>query len=363
MSLIIASPDQLRSNQGMLACPYCSCRFMAGSAEDASEEVLEDTPEYEQEYSQEHTPEEPVENLTETQTDAPDADLETVLRENVELEESDNFQVDFSSPNESANFTPPSFDSSGFDSPGFEPATYETTSESENTLGDDETPDSLLYTPTNTTFTPLNIEHNDDNSDSDSGTGGHAVSLEEIRANIAARSAELGADDDLEYLNQHKSPNFLQATLWGVACLILILALPIQYGYFMRDDLAKHAPLRPLIKSMCQTLGCEISLQRDISQIKIIGRDVRSHPDFVNALLIYVTLNNQATFYQAYPALELSFSDINGRPLAKRKFSPLEYLPSDINLKQGMAPNTPLRGKLEINDPGNNAVNFQFEFF
>jgi len=330
MSLIIATPEQLHNNQGMIACPYCSCRFMAGSAENAHDNLND------------NQADEPTEQVSDTTH----SDLETTRDDDIEFTANDVSHSDYHNTDEA---------------PVFEPVVSEIVIENENALADDEIPDSLLYTPSNTSFNPLSNE-NENNKDN-TNSNEQAISLETIRANIAARSTEFEAEDNYDDLRLNNGPKFLHAVLWGTACLLLILALPVQYGYFMRDDLAKHAPLRPLIKSMCNTLGCEVSLQRDISQIKIIGRDVRSHPDFMNALLIYVTLNNQATFHQAYPALELSFSDINGRPLAKRRFSPREYLPADINLKQGMAPNAPLKGKIEIVDPGKNAVNFQFEFF
>ena len=85
---------------------------------------------------------------------------------------------------------------------------------------------------------------------------------------------------------------------------------------------------------------------------------VRSHPDYANALIVDAILFNEARYPQPFPELELSFSALNGAPVASRRFSPAEYLRGDLINMDTMPVNTPLHISLEIVDPGEQAVNY-----
>ena len=93
-----------------------------------------------------------------------------------------------------------------------------------------------------------------------------------------------------------------------------------------------------------------------------MDRNVVSHPNAENALLITSTIKNNAEFVQAFPDMVLTFSDINQKVIAHRTFKPEEYLAKDVDIAQGMAPGIPIRITLEIVDPGEAAVNFEFDF-
>ena len=80
------------------------------------------------------------------------------------------------------------------------------------------------------------------------------------------------------------------------------------------------------------------------------------------ALLINATLVNRAAFPQPYPILQVKFSNSSGTPVAARRFSPVEYLGDQVDIKAGMPVNTALQVMLEIEDPGQDAVSFQFDF-
>ena len=175
---------------------------------------------------------------------------------------------------------------------------------------------------------------------------------------------QLAVEDRLTLYDNTPSLPSRTGTGWILLpCILLVLILPLQIVYFKRNELVILPAWQPYIESMCQSLHCTIQMPRDLNQIRIIGRDVRSHPTIRNALAISIVLNNTATFKQAYPDLRLRFSDMRGRILASRRFSPKEYLPKTVSAAQGMPSNTPVQGNLLIVDPGKEAVNFEFEFF
>ena len=62
------------------------------------------------------------------------------------------------------------------------------------------------------------------------------------------------------------------------------------------------------------------------------------------------------------PILEVTFSNSTGTPVAARRFRPGEYLGDQADIKAGMPVNTTLQVMLEIEDPGEDAVSFQFDF-
>jgi len=149
---------------------------------------------------------------------------------------------------------------------------------------------------------------------------------------------------------------------WFILSLILALILTAQYAYFKRNELASHVQLRPWLQSFCQVMNCKLELLRNTSLIRIISREVRSHPSIANALQISLTIRNEAPFRQPWPTLQLAFSDINGHTIAQRSFPPADYLPEGSSLADGMPSRQSVYTNLVLIDPGKNAVNFAFDF-
>jgi len=142
----------------------------------------------------------------------------------------------------------------------------------------------------------------------------------------------------------------------------LLLMLGVQWLYFNRTSLAAQNDWRPGLELFCSFLRCELPLRVDLSRIELVSRDVRKHPRVAGALLINATLVNRADFPQPYPILEVTFSNSTGTPVAARRFHPDEYLGDQADIKAGMPVNTSLQVMLEIEDPGEDAVSFQFDF-
>ena len=134
------------------------------------------------------------------------------------------------------------------------------------------------------------------------------------------------------------------------------------YTYRHFEELAQVEETRPWLTRMCQLLGCRVPLPSDPSQIKSANLIVQTHPDFKGALLVEAVLYNRATFTQAFPVLELKFTDVNGWPLASRLFKPSDYLGNAAEQVAGMAPQTPVHISIEVLDPGENAVSYTLNF-
>jgi len=149
---------------------------------------------------------------------------------------------------------------------------------------------------------------------------------------------------------------------WTVGATVLLLSLMAELAYAERSELLDDALVRPWLDKACSSLGCRLPLRHDPSQLQLLSRDIRPHPSVKNALIISATLRNDADFPQAFPAVEITLSDLDENRIAMRRFAPHEYLGDSRSVGAGMAPGATAALVFEVADPGKNAVAFEFKF-
>ncbi len=154
----------------------------------------------------------------------------------------------------------------------------------------------------------------------------------------------------------------LSKALWPVLATALVALLVYQVGWVHQDRLAQVPELRPWYESWCDLTGCELRPLQDVERIESRQLIVRSHPDQDNALLVEATLVNRAGFSQPFPAIALSFSNLNNDIVAQRVFQPREYLGGDARDLESMPPATPFRVSLSLQDPGRDAISYRIDF-
>lgn len=147
--------------------------------------------------------------------------------------------------------------------------------------------------------------------------------------------------------------------LWQMLTAMALMTLPLQYIYHNFDVLARDQGYRPWFQKACEQFGCRLPALHDIQAIQSSNLIVRSHPNTKNALVVDAIITNRAQFTQAFPKLELSFSDIHGQIVAGRAFQPEEYLAGELLGSKLMPNNQPIHISLAIIDPGSAAVNYQ----
>lgn len=149
---------------------------------------------------------------------------------------------------------------------------------------------------------------------------------------------------------------------WAIGVGALLVSLLAQLAYAERASLLDDARVRPWLDRACAELGCRLPLRHDPVRLQLLSRDIRPHPSVANALIISATLRNDAEFAQAFPAVEITLSDLDENRIAMRRFLPQEYLGDSRNLGSGMAPGATAALVFEVADPGKNAVAFEFKF-
>jgi hypothetical protein len=149
---------------------------------------------------------------------------------------------------------------------------------------------------------------------------------------------------------------------WTLGASALLLCLLAQIGYAQRGPLLDDLRVRALLDRVCDKLGCHLPLRHDPARLQLLSRDIRPHPSVANALIISATLRNDADFAQAFPAVEISLSDLDENRIAMRRFLPTEYLGDAHSIAGGLAPGATAALVFEVADPGKNAVAFEFKF-
>ncbi len=148
----------------------------------------------------------------------------------------------------------------------------------------------------------------------------------------------------------------------GILAVIgLLLLLCVQSLVAERDALAADARWRPWLERACGALGCALSAWREPDAMHILTRDVRPHPSMPEALIISASFRNDARWAQPWPRLDLTLSDINGQPIAQRRFTPEQYL-GHLQSAPLILPGQSASIALEVRDPGKQAVAFEFGF-
>lgn len=114
-----------------------------------------------------------------------------------------------------------------------------------------------------------------------------------------------------------------------LAAALLTLTLLGQLLFHFRTPLAIAIPgLWPTLSSLSERLGTDMPLTRHIEQISIESSDLQVEPNKKGSLILQATLRNRADYPQAYPALELTLTDVNDSVLVKRVLLPSDYLSS-----------------------------------
>lgn len=157
-------------------------------------------------------------------------------------------------------------------------------------------------------------------------------------------------------------PAWYRRVLWSAIALAAAAALVHQLGWAHWDRLARYEPIRPVYAQVCDWLGCELPPLQAIDQIQSRQMVVRSHPEHDNALLVEATLLNQAGFDQPFPAIALSFANLNNDVVAQRVFQPRDYLPDGTDPDDTIPAGTGVRVSLSLQDPGRDAINYRLDF-
>jgi len=146
--------------------------------------------------------------------------------------------------------------------------------------------------------------------------------------------------------------------LWTSLSLLAALGLILQFASFKFDTYSRIEPWRSGYQWVCKLGLCTLPDLGDKSKISTYNLVVRSHPSTAKALMVDTIILNSAEFPQAFPRLELVFSDSSNQVIASRQFKPSEYLAGELAGQSIMPRQRPIHITLELVDPGPEAMGY-----
>lgn len=155
----------------------------------------------------------------------------------------------------------------------------------------------------------------------------------------------------------------LRASGWQWAVLVgLVLLLGLQIVIADRARLAGDARWRPLVSAACAVARCALPPWRDPATLTLLTRDVRPLPAYPGVLQIQASFRNDARWAQAWPWLQLSLSDADGRVIGTRVCSPQDYLGQAPAAQDTLAPGQAVQVAFRVREPAASTAAFSFDF-
>lgn len=192
---------------------------------------------------------------------------------------------------------------------------------------------------------------------------GITIDLEAAKkAKLRTGNDGLFSDEDDTTENSAGSRGKMLRAVWIFAAIALLAVVVVNVGEYFQQPLLDSPVVRDaLVKTGLREPPVQAPF-RNLEQIQLVSRDMRSHPTRADALRLSATIVNRAPRAQAFPELEVILLDSGGQALASRMFKPGEYLAEDADIETGMTPEAYLPINLDLADPGNQAVGFELNF-
>jgi predicted Zn finger-like uncharacterized protein len=149
---------------------------------------------------------------------------------------------------------------------------------------------------------------------------------------------------------------------WFIGILLLGAVGIAQAIYYQRYQLIEDPRYQQQVINLCQVLPCAETAFASVEQLRLLERNVFTHPVVSDALMVTGSFTNQAPFAQKLPDMLISLFDVQGRLIANRLFKPSEYLLDDRN-RGVIESRAIIQFRLEVVDPGTDALTYEFEFY
>ena len=128
------------------------------------------------------------------------------------------------------------------------------------------------------------------------------------------------------------------AATWWLVVALLSTTLALQAAVAWRAEIASHNPtLRPLLEAICRVGGCRVGLPRESRDLAIESSDLLAL-DAARPQLIQLvgTIRNRGDRRVALPAIELTLTDGQERPIARRVLLPAQYVAQGADPESGV---------------------------
>lgn len=180
----------------------------------------------------------------------------------------------------------------------------------------------------------------------------------------AVEAYDFGADaaDPYDEMPEDEAPRRAHpAWMAGVALLAVLLAG--QAVYFYRGDLAARYPaVKPYLVQLCVPLRCTVAPPQGPKQIAIEASDLQAlDPARPGRIQLTATLRNHASHDLGFPALDVVLTNTREHTLARRIFTPQEYLDRGRDVHAGLPANAEITVRLDLDAGDLNPAGFRLD--
>lgn len=151
----------------------------------------------------------------------------------------------------------------------------------------------------------------------------------------------------------------IRTKLWASVAALATLLLMAQGLYIWRGSLAQNWPgVRPTLVSLCTSLGCEIPIPRDDTQVSIESSELHPVGNDPDRLFLQASLRNRAAFDQAWPNIELTLTDSRDNVVIRKVLTSAEYLPRSHQYQRTFAASSDVAITLQFKNEGSPASGY-----
>lgn len=180
-------------------------------------------------------------------------------------------------------------------------------------------------------------------------------------------AAAAAADEPPVAFLAEPPPRPRHTAAWGLLAVLAFALLLAQALHHYRTELAVLVPqARPYLDAACEAVGCQVRLPRRPELMSIESSELQVDGQRDAVILLNAVLRNRAPFPQEYPALELTLTDTDDSPVARRVLMPTDYLrerPLAELLPRGVPPGGEVVLRLPLDTRRVNATGYRLYLF
>jgi predicted Zn finger-like uncharacterized protein len=169
-----------------------------------------------------------------------------------------------------------------------------------------------------------------------------------------------------DFLVEHRGSRRVRR-LWAAAALVAALGMATQGAYRFRAEIAAMVPqAATALHTLCRPLRCDVPLPRRPELMSIDSSELQADSRREGLIALNAVIRNRARFAQEFPALELTLTDDNDRPLLRRVLRPRDYLDrsaADDMVRAGIAPGSEAQLRIFVDTGRARATGYRLYLF
>lgn len=181
------------------------------------------------------------------------------------------------------------------------------------------------------------------------------------RSRLEPAEAALTGDGEPSLQRPPRGRLWLRA-LWLSAAVALVAVVIFKLAEFNGTPLIEQAEIDAALVRMGLKESPPATPFRDLDQIRLVSRQLVSHPAGPGMLRLQATIVNRAPRRQPYPDIEVTLFGADGGRISSVRFAAEDYLAPGSDHQRGMTPQAYLPLTLDFPDPGRAAVGFEIDF-